>query len=105
MAVVAGIDGVPVAALHIDKYLLVRSHRVRKHIMSGGWVFLGWIGFSQWFKKGFGGYPKREVLVELARISKAGPEEETWFGIYSGEKERVSGGNKLPCVPNGSAGQ
>jgi len=32
---------------------------------SGGWVFPGWIGFSQWFKKEFDIYPPREMLVEL----------------------------------------
>jgi hypothetical protein len=47
-----------------------------------GWVFPGWIGFSQWIKKEFGGYPQGEVLVGLGRMSKAEREEHTWFGLY-----------------------
>jgi hypothetical protein len=45
-------------------------------------VFLGWIGFSQWFKREFGGYPSREMLIALGRMSKAGREEHPWFGVY-----------------------
>jgi len=45
-------------------------------------VFPGWIGFSQWFKKEFGVYPPREMLVELAKMSKAEREEHVWFGVY-----------------------
>jgi hypothetical protein len=52
------------------------------------WVFPGWIGFSQWFKKEFGYYPKREMLVGLGRMSKAGREEHTLFGLYLWEKKR-----------------
>ncbi len=51
-------------------------------------MFLGWIGFSQWIKKEFGAYPKREMLVELGRISKAKREEHTLFGLYLWEKKR-----------------
>jgi hypothetical protein len=59
--------------------------------MSAGWVFSGWIGFSQWIKKEFGGYPKREMLVGLAKMSSADREEHVWLGVYSWEKktERV----------------
>ena len=46
------------------------------------------IGFSQWFKKEFGDYPPTEMLVELARMSKAGREEHTWLGLYLWEKKR-----------------
>jgi len=55
---------------------------------SGGWVFTGWIGFSQWIKHEFGDYPKREMLVELGRVSRVEREEHTWFGLYLWEKER-----------------
>jgi len=48
---------------------------------SGGWVFSGWIGFSQWFKKEFGIYPPREMLFELSGMSKAEREEDTSFGV------------------------
>jgi hypothetical protein len=40
-------------------------------------VFHGWIGFSHWFKKEFGAYPPKEMLVELAKMSKAEREEHT----------------------------
>jgi hypothetical protein len=67
----AEVDDVDAAARYIGKYLHMQSYCVRKYIMSAGWVFPGWIGFSQWFKKEFGDYPPREMLVELARRSKA----------------------------------
>ena len=49
------------------------------------------IGFSQWFKREFGDYPPREMLVELGRMSKAECEEHTWFGLYLWEKNRGKG--------------
>jgi len=49
------------------------------------------IGFSQWIKREFGAYPKREMLVELARMSKAEREENTWFGLYLWEREKGEG--------------
>ena len=52
-------------------------------------VLSGWIGFSQWFKKEFGVYPPREMLVGLAKMSKAEREEDTWFGVYLWEKEQM----------------
>jgi len=51
-------------------------------------VFPGWIGFSQWIKHEFGNCPKREMLVELGRMSKAERNEHTWFGLYLWEKKR-----------------
>ena len=51
----------------------------------------GWIGFSQWIRKEFGGYPKREILVELARLSKAEREENVLLGLYAWEKKNASG--------------
>jgi hypothetical protein len=56
-----------------------------------GWVFPGWIGFSQWIKKEFGDYPKREMLVEMGRMSKVEREEHTWFGLYLWERNRGIG--------------
>jgi len=52
-------------------------------------VFPGWIGFSQWIKKEFSAYPKREVLVELGRISRAKREEHTLFGLYLWEMGKI----------------
>jgi hypothetical protein len=68
-------------ARYIGKYLLRQSYHLRKYIMSAGWVFPGWVGFSQWFKKEFGAYPKREMLVALRRMSKAEREEHAWSGL------------------------
>lgn len=55
-------------------------------------MFPGWIGFSRWFKKEFGIYPPREMLVELAKMSKAEREENTSFGAYLWETGKAKGG-------------
>ena len=47
MASLAEVDDVAGAARYIGNYLNMQSYRVRKYIMSAGWVFPGWIGFSQ----------------------------------------------------------
>ena len=60
----------------------MHSCHVRKHIMSAGWVFSGWIGFSKWVKKEFGAYPKGELLVRLGRMSNRERLEDTWLGLY-----------------------
>jgi hypothetical protein len=78
----AKVDDVDGAARYIGNHLNTQSYRVRKYIMSAGWVFPGWIGFSNWFKKEFGIYPPREMLVVLGRMSKAEREEHTWFSVY-----------------------
>jgi hypothetical protein len=75
------------AAGYIRKYLHMQSYRVRKYIMSAGWVFPGWVGFSQWYKREFFDYPPREMLVELGKMSKAECEEHTLFGLYLWEKK------------------
>jgi hypothetical protein len=51
------------------------------------------IGFSQWFKKEFGVYAPREMLVRLGKVSKAEREEHTWFAVYLWEKSRLVGKN------------
>jgi len=78
-------------ARYIGKYLNMQLYHVRKYIMSAGWVFPGWLGFSQWFKKEFGVYPPREMLVKLARMSKAEREEHMWFGLYLWETRKRKG--------------
>ena len=83
----AEVDDVDAAARYIGNYLNTQSYRVRKYIMSAGWVFKGWVGFSQWIKKEFGAYPKREMLVELGRMSKGEREKDTWFWLYLCEKK------------------
>jgi len=89
MLSLAAVDDVDAAARYIGSYLNIQSYRVRKYIMSAGWVFPGWIGFSQWFKKEFGVYPPREMLVKLARMSKEEREEHTWFGLYLWETRKA----------------
>jgi hypothetical protein len=37
-------------ARYIGNYLNTQSYHVRKYIMSGGWVFPGWVSWSRWFK-------------------------------------------------------
>ena len=58
-------------------------------------MFPGWIGFSQWFKKQFGAYPKREMLVELGRMCKGELEAHTWFGLFLWETGKVKGYKRL----------
>ena len=51
------------------------------------------IGFSQWIKKEFGDYPKRDMFIELGKMSKTEREEHTWFGLYLWEKKYHKGRN------------
>jgi hypothetical protein len=78
----AEVDDVDAAARYVSKYLHRQSYHMRKYIMSAGWVFSGWIGFSRWFKREFGDYPPREMLVRLGRMGKAERVGDTWFGLY-----------------------
>jgi len=82
-------------AAQLSQYL--SKEGFERYHFSGGWVFGGWIGFSQWIKKEFGAYPKREMLVGLGRMSKAEREEHTWFGLYSWEIEKRKLGKGYPC--------
>jgi hypothetical protein len=43
MGRLAAVDDVAGAARHIGSYLNTQSYRVRKYIMSAGWVFPGWV--------------------------------------------------------------
>jgi hypothetical protein len=73
MTTVAEGDDVDGAARYIGKYLHMQSYRVRKYIMSAGWVFKGWISWSLWFKRHYGVYPDQKypgILAKLARVSK-----------------------------------
>jgi hypothetical protein len=67
------IDDVVDAARYIGKYLHMQSCHVRKYIMSGGWVFLGWVSWSRWFKRNYGVYPDQKypgILAKLGRMPK-----------------------------------
>jgi hypothetical protein len=73
-------------AWYLSKYLSKADFE--RYYFSDGWVFPGWIGFSQWFKKEFGDYPQREMLVEIGRMSKGEREEHTRFGVYLWETRK-----------------
>ena len=76
-------------AWYLSRYL--SGEGFERYYFSKGWVFPGWIGFSQWVKHEFGDYPKREMLVELGRMRKAEREEHVLFGLYLWEKKRHIG--------------
>jgi len=80
-------------AWYLSKYL--SKEDFERYCFSGGWVFPGWIGFSQWFKREFQRYPPREMLVELAKMSRAGREEHVWFGVYLWERGRQRQSKRL----------
>ena len=82
------VDDVRAAARYVGNYLNMQSYRVKKYIMSAGWVFPGWIGFSRWLKNEFGVYPPREMMAELSKMSREEREENTWFGLYLWDSKR-----------------
>lgn len=57
------------AAQYIGNYLNTQSYHVRKYIMSGGWVFPGWVSWSKCFKKNYGVYPDNMYPGVLAKLS------------------------------------
>ena len=67
-------------AWYLSKYLSRAD--VERYHFSARWVFGGWIGFSQWIRKEFGGYPRRGMLVKLSRMSRAEREGDALFGVY-----------------------
>jgi hypothetical protein len=70
---IEAVDDMGAAARYIGKYLHVQSYHVRKYIMSGGWVFPGWVLWSRWFKRNYGVYPDEKypgILAKLARMPK-----------------------------------
>ena len=73
-------------AWYLSKYL--SSGDFERYHFSTGWVFWGWIGFSQWMKKEFGCYPPREMLSELAKMGKQEREKHLWFGLYLWQKKK-----------------
>ena len=78
MASLAAVDDVDGAARYLGKYLHMQSYRVRKYIMSAGWVFRGWVCWSRWFKKHYGVYPDQMypgILAKLSRMSKVERDE------------------------------
>jgi len=69
----AEVDDVAGAAGYIGKYLHVQSYRVRKYIISDGWVFPCWVSWSRWFNRNYGVYPDQMypgVLAKLSRMAK-----------------------------------
>jgi len=73
MLSLAEVDDVAGAARYIGSYLNMQSYRVRKYIMSAGWVFPGWVSWSRWFNRNYGVYPDKMypgILAKLSRMSK-----------------------------------
>jgi len=70
LAEVGDADG---AARYLGNYLNMQSYRVRKYIMSAGWVFPVWVSWSKRFTRKHGVYPDEMypgILVKLARMCK-----------------------------------
>jgi hypothetical protein len=75
---IEAVDDVAAAARYIGNYLNMQSYRVKKYIMSAGWVFKGWIAWSKWFRRNYGVYPDKMypgVLAKLSRLSKVERDE------------------------------
>jgi len=74
----AEVDDVGAAAGYIGNYLNMQSYRVRKYIMSAGWVFPGWVSWSKRFRRKNGVYPDEMypgILGKLASMSKSERDE------------------------------
>ena len=77
---IEAVDDVGSAARYIGNYLNNQSCRVKKYIMSAGWVFKGWVAWSKWFKQNYGVYPDQMypgILAKLSRMSKSERDEIT----------------------------
>jgi hypothetical protein len=74
MATAAEVDEARAVAQCTGNHLPMESYHVRKYIMSGGWVFPGWVSWSRWFKNNYGVYPDQKypgILAKLARKPKS----------------------------------
>jgi len=72
---IEAVDDVAGAARYIGNYLNMQSYRVKKYIMSAGWVFKGWVSWSKWFKKHYGVYPAQMYPGVLAKLSSMSESE------------------------------
>jgi len=75
---IEAVDDVAGAAGYMGKYLHMQSYRLRKYIMSAGWVFPGWVSWSKRFRRKHGDYPDEMypgILAKLARMSKSERDE------------------------------
>ena len=75
---IEAVSDVAAAAGYVGNYMNMQSYRVKKYIMSAGWVFKGWISWSKWFKRNYGVYPDQMVpgvLANLSRLSKVERDE------------------------------
>jgi hypothetical protein len=86
MSSLAEVSDVASAVGYIGKRLNTQSYHARKYIISACWVFPTWVPFSQWCTEVLGGYPPREMLVRLAKMSEEG---NTGFGSYLWEIKRA----------------
>jgi hypothetical protein len=70
---IEAVDDVGAAARYIGNLLNTQSYRVKRCMMSAGWVFKGWVSWSRWFKRNYGVYLDQMypgVLAKLSRMSK-----------------------------------
>ena len=75
---IEAVDDVAGAAGYMGKYLHMQSYRLRKYIMSAGWVFTGWVSWSKRFRRKNGVYPDEMypgILGKLARMSRSERDE------------------------------
>jgi hypothetical protein len=79
MGRLAEVDDVAAAARYIGNYLNMQSYRVRRYIMSAGWVFPGWVSWSKWFKRHYGVYPEQMYPGILAKLSS----------MYKNERDEI----------------
>jgi hypothetical protein len=75
---IEAVDDVAAAARYMGGYLNMQSYRVRKYIMSAGWVFPRWVSWSKRFRRKNDVYPDEMypgILVKLASMSKSERDE------------------------------
>jgi len=71
---IEAVDDVDGAAGYMGKYLHMQSYRLRKYIMSAGWVFPGWVSWSKRFRRKNGVYPDEMypgILGKLGSMFKS----------------------------------
>jgi len=71
---IEAVDDVAGAAGYMGKYLHMQSYRLRKYIMSAGWVFPGWVSWSKRFRRKNGVYPDEMypgILGKLGSMFKS----------------------------------
>lgn len=63
---IKGVDNTGSAARYLGKYIGKEGYG--RYLMSGGWIFEGYVGWSKGFKRRYGYYPDSELLRYLANL-------------------------------------